>query len=158
MDHLGSLAKCASAREWGAWAEDSSYERKKGSREVGAADVSARFPQTALLQFWLATGKQLVTVTESFGNRSLSGADWSAAASYHDVSLCDGFRMAAQHARLHIYRGPASESRQRTESRDVGLLVQQVLWGFGDRRWCSVCMLRGALWGEPIANGQRRPG
>ena len=70
--------------------------------------------------------------------------------------------MPAQYARLHKLRGPAFESRQGTKSRDVGHPVQQALWRFRERRRCSWCVLRGALWGalwgEPIANRQRRPG
>ena len=66
--------------------------------------------------------------------------------------------MPAQYARLHKLRGPAFESRQGTKSRDVGHPVQQALWGFRERRRCSGCVLRGALWGEPIANRQRRSG
>ena len=66
--------------------------------------------------------------------------------------------MPARHGRLHAHRGPAFESRQGTKSRDVEHPVQQALWGFGERRWCSACVLRGALWGEPIVNEQPRPG
>ena len=68
---------------------------KVPSRLAPQAGVS-NVPETALVPIWLASVEQLATVTEPFGNRSLSGVGRPAATSYSDVRTCAGFRMTAR--------------------------------------------------------------